>query len=285
MADHELYPNYRPITNIAFLSKVLERVVATQTTNYLAENHLLAKLQSAYRCFHSIETALLRVVNDILCANDNNQEVVLVLLDLSSAFDTIDHTLLLERLHHRYGMCGIVFKWFLSYLANRSQSVRIKDAASPDKSLLCGIPQGSVLGPVLFSLFFTPLEDVILVHRLDVMKNVLLLCPSSNYVLNTCILIWCTSNGLACNSDKTEIVHFTSRFSSRHGIPEVNIMGSTIRPKPAVCNLGVTMDKHLQLTKHINNICKSAFFAKLWRKKNCEKTTTPICIIKARFLQ
>ena len=89
--DREQLLNYRPITNIAFLSKTLERVAAKQTLNYLTSNGLPSKFQSAYRCFHSNETALIRVFNDILVALDNHQEVVLVFLDLSAVFDTIDH--------------------------------------------------------------------------------------------------------------------------------------------------------------------------------------------------
>ena len=103
--------------------QTLERAVATQTINYLIDNHLLAKLQSAYRRFHSTETALLRVFNDILSAIDNKQEVVLVMLDLSASFDTIDHELLLQRLQHRYGICGTALNWFRLHLSNRTQSV------------------------------------------------------------------------------------------------------------------------------------------------------------------
>ena len=110
--DKEEFPNYRPITNTPFLSKSLERVVSTQTTNYLSENDLFAKHQSAYRMFHSTETAMLRVTNDLLREIDSGNEVVLVLLDLSAAFVTIDHTLLLERLEHRYGFGGSVLAWF-----------------------------------------------------------------------------------------------------------------------------------------------------------------------------
>ena len=104
--DREAYPSYRPITNVAFLSKMPERVAATQTLNYLIPNGLLAKFQSAYRCFHSTETTLLRVFNDILVAIDNHRDVVLVLLDLSAAFDTTEHFVLLSRLEHRLmGRC------------------------------------------------------------------------------------------------------------------------------------------------------------------------------------
>lgn len=167
--DCDQYPNYRPITNVAFLSKTLERVAASQTLNYLVPNGLLASFQSAYRSCHSTETALLRVFNDILTAIDQQQEVVLVLLDLSSAFDTIDHEVLISRLNTRYGICGTALQWFRSYLTDRSQQVAIKDCLSHEEDLQFGVPQGSVLGPLLFSLFFAPLEDVILAHGLSVM--------------------------------------------------------------------------------------------------------------------
>ena len=133
--DHEQFSNYHPITNIAYLSKVLERVADAQTMNYLTANGLLAKFQSAYRRFHSTETALLRVFSDILYAIDQQQEVVLVLLDISSAFDTIDHSALLNRLWDRYGIDGTVLKWFQSYLVGCTQAVMIKDTQSSERTL------------------------------------------------------------------------------------------------------------------------------------------------------
>ena len=151
--DREQLLNYRPITNITFLSKTLECVAAKQTLNYLTSDGLLSKFQSAYRCFHSTETALIRVFNDILVALDRHQEVVLVLLDLSAAFDNIDHSALLSRLQCCYGINGTMLKWFQSYLDNRTQQVIIKDSLSSEKQLLSGVPQGSVLGPLLFSHF------------------------------------------------------------------------------------------------------------------------------------
>ena len=115
----------------------------------------MPKLQSAYRRFHSTETALLRVCNDILLVLDCRQEVVLFLLDLSSVFDTIDHDVLLDRLRSRYGIKGTALNWFRPYLSNRTESVRVGDSSSSNRTLKYGVPQGSVLGPILFSLFFT----------------------------------------------------------------------------------------------------------------------------------
>ena len=113
--------------------RIMERVAAIQTLNYLVKEGLLVKMQSAYRQFHSTETA--RVVKDILPSIDSRQEVILVLLDLSSAFDTMDHSLLLDRLCHRYGFGGTVLDWFRSYLIARSQSLILKNGVSSSKPL------------------------------------------------------------------------------------------------------------------------------------------------------
>ena len=216
--------------------------------------------------------------NDILSAIDNKQEVVLVMLDMSAAFDTIDHELLLQRLQHRYGICGTVLNWFRSYLSNRTQLVRIQEVDSSDKILLYGVLQGSVLGLLLFTLFFAPLEDVIHPHELDAMMcaddaQLYVAIGSSDQrpialsKLELCIndiMISCTSSGLTCNPDKTEIVHFTEftyRFSNLQDIPVININGCTIPSKPEARSLGVIMDSHLLLTKHMNSICKSAWYA------------------------
>ena len=156
--------------------------------------------------------------------------------------------------------------WFRSYLSNRTQSVRIQDIDSSAKIMLCGVPQGSVLRPLLFSLFFVLLEDVIRAHELNAMMyaddtQLYITIGSSDQrptalsKLELCIndiMIWCIINGLTCNPDKTEIVHFTSRFSNSEVIADININGCTIPPKPKARNLGVIMDSHLLLTKHIN---------------------------------
>ena len=155
-----LSKNYRPITNIAYLSKILEPAVSNQLTSYLSCNNLFPRLQSSYRRFHSTETAVLCVLNETLTAMDNHQEVILVLLDLSSAFNTIDHKLLLQRLQQRYDIGGTALQLFKSYLLDRSQSVKVKDVSSSERKVLYGVPQSSVLGPLMFAMFFSPLEDV-----------------------------------------------------------------------------------------------------------------------------
>ncbi|KAK3708823.1 hypothetical protein QZH41_007175 [Actinostola sp. cb2023] len=170
--DPEEFSNYRPVANLSFPSKTLERIVAAQLNDYLEHNNLLPKMQSAYRPRHSTETAILRVFNDIQRSIDNRLEVVLVRLDLSSAFDTLDHEILIDRLQHRYGIDDIALRWFKFYLSGRSQAVMINNITSDVRQLPYGVPQGSVLGPVLFSLYFAPLEEVIHAHGLGFMLSV-----------------------------------------------------------------------------------------------------------------
>ena len=146
---------------MSFLWKTTERVVSNQLHQYLQVNGLYARMQSAYRPNHSTETALLRVYNDISLALDNSNDVILVLLDLSSAFDMVNHQILLKRLQDRYGIYGTVLDWLKSYLSERTQSVKIGDETSEPIRLARGVPQGSVLGPSLFSLYVAPIEDII----------------------------------------------------------------------------------------------------------------------------
>ena len=126
---------------------------------------LICPFQSAYRPNHS--TALLKITNDILFALDSGYVSLLTLLDLSAAFDTIDHCILLDRLQHMYGISGIALSWFSSYLTNRTQSVIVNYHISQASSLSYGVPQGSVLGPILFIHYTKPLSDLIQCHSIE----------------------------------------------------------------------------------------------------------------------
>ena len=114
------------------MSKVTEKVVAARLNAHLLENQLRESHQSAYRKFHSVETALLKVHNDIMCAVDSKKAVLMILLDLSAAFDTIDHDVLIQRLHSNFGIGGTALNWIKSYLHNRSQLVQIQGESSPE---------------------------------------------------------------------------------------------------------------------------------------------------------
>ena len=158
--------SYRPISNLSVTSKLLERLVAKQLIKYLKDNDLMPDLQSAYRANHSTETAILKVVADILLALDTGDLAALVLIDLSAAFDTVDHTTLLQRLKTSYRLDGVVIGWFRSYLSGRTQHVRSSATTSKPASVGCGVPQGSVLGPILFLLYAADVLQLIQRHEL-----------------------------------------------------------------------------------------------------------------------
>uniref|UniRef100_A0A671US71 Reverse transcriptase domain-containing protein n=1 Tax=Sparus aurata TaxID=8175 RepID=A0A671US71_SPAAU len=139
--------NYRPVSNLPFFSKVLERVVSQQLSGYLLNNNLLEPFQSAFRACHSTETALTKVVNDILLTLDSNSTSVLMLLDLSAAFDTIDHGILSDRLESQFGISGLALAWLKSYLSERTQCVSYNGTSSIFTAVKYGVPQRSVLGP------------------------------------------------------------------------------------------------------------------------------------------
>lgn len=147
--DPENLRNYRPVSNLAFISKTLEKIVAAQLTSHMKTNGLYEMHQSAYRCYHSPETALVKVQNDLLRALDDGCGVFLVLLDLSAAFDTLDHDILLGRLENSLGLSGAALQWMNSYLRGRSQTIIIDGVKSHSADLQYGVPQGSVLGPIL----------------------------------------------------------------------------------------------------------------------------------------
>ena len=246
-------------------------VVYPQMQNYLSTNNLNATMQSAYRQNHSCETALLRVCNDLLLTLDNGHEAVLLLLDYSAAFDTISHEILLQRLQHRFGFRETALNWLQSYITNRSQSVAIGDYVSSSLPLKQGVPQGSVMGPIVFTMYSSPLDDIIKSHGFGHAiyaddTQVYTILHKDDYLtviprLESClneIQMWSSANALKINVGNTELLHLSSRFRNKTVLPP--IMFNKVNLKPAQCarNLGVVLDNHLTMTHHINNICRAS---------------------------
>ena len=146
------------------MSKILEKVVVPQLMFHLDRHNLFNSFHSGYRTGHSTEAALLKVVNDLLLTMDEGKLSVLVLLALSATFYTIDHDILLHRLQHVFGIQGTVLSWFRFYLTKKIQIVSTQGTHSDQIELCCGVPQGPVLGPILFILYTQPLTSVILKH-------------------------------------------------------------------------------------------------------------------------
>ena len=167
--DPDTLKNYRPISNLPFLFKIIERVASSQIQVYVSENSVDGDRQSAYRKQHSTETAPLRLPNDILRAVDNHQNVIVVLLDLTAAFDTLDHQILLQRLYNRFGITGTALQWMESYFHERQQCVCIDGICSHRKFVSRGALQGSVFGPMAFSYYSVPVKNIIKAHNLECM--------------------------------------------------------------------------------------------------------------------
>ena len=142
--DRGMLVNYRPISKLPFISKILEKVVHAQLKSFLDEHDILEVFQSGFKTRHSTESALLRVFNDILMVVDSGDYVMLVLLDLTAALDTVDHNTLVSRLQHLVGISGGALDWFISYLEGRSMRVLLGGSESRSAPLSYGIPQGSI---------------------------------------------------------------------------------------------------------------------------------------------
>ena len=273
--------NYRPVSNLAFIGKLIERVVADQLNDHISKFNLMEPNQLAYRTGHSTETTLLRVKSDILAAMDSREVVCLVLLDLSAAFDTVDHTILLDRLATRFGFTGKVLAWLKSYLSDRTQKVAIGDhnaeGALSDPMVLCrGVPQGSVLGPLLFTLYTTPLGNICRRHEVlfqlyaDDQQVYLSFRPNQEAAQDRCITTiqncieevrsWMRANMLKLNEDKTEFVVFGTQYQlAKISSIEIRIGSECVMPVEHVRNLGFFMDRFMKNAVHINKICSQMF--------------------------
>ena len=255
--DPEIPANYRPISNLVTISKVLERLFLSRLKDHISQCSNFTQFQSAYRQYHSTETAMLKILNDVYTTADGQRSTCLVALDLSAAFDTLDHATITDRLRHTFGIESSAIDWLTSYLTNRSQFVKLGDVLSPPTHCNIGVPQGSVLGPILFSLFISPVAGVISnfgvsFHQFaDDTQLSIGIDPKSIVesldILDKCsrvVLDWFTNNGLALYSSKSEVLFMDTRtkLHSVGNIAKVSVTGCDISPAESIKNLGVTLD-------------------------------------------
>ena len=297
--DSTVSANYRPISNLNNVSKILERLFLTRLQPHITISSNFNPLQSAYRKHHSTETSLVHLLDSIYHAADNGLATLLLSLDLSAAFDTIDHAILLNRLTSSFGIIGSSHNWLKSYLSNRSFSVTSGSISSAILPSPCGVPQGSVLGPILFTVYVSPLASIISSHNVnqqqyaDDIQLFLFLAPasvsSSLSSLQRCVSSlhsWFLHNGLVLNPTKTEAICFGTnpRLKSLRNLTSIEVSTTSVPLSNHVKLLGVTFDSHLNFDKHISNVCSSSYFhiralRHIRPYLDCETSKTIACAI------
>jgi hypothetical protein len=268
--DSDNVANYRPISNLHTISKIVERLFLSRVVSHVEQAPCYNRFQSAYRRNHSTETALLRMLNDAYCTADNKARTLLIQLDLSAAFDTIDHSTLLRRLENTFGLSGSVISWVQSYVTGRSQFVRVGQEQSEAVPCEYGVPQGSVLGPLLYTLYVCPIASIIASYNVNHMQYaddtqlyIALNSINADIDIAHCfeaIKAWFTLNGLALNPDKSEaiVIGTSGRQRAEGAVNAVSLGSVSIAVTDSVRSLGVTIDSTLSFKKHVNEVCQSA---------------------------
>ena len=265
---------YRPISNLNNISKIIECIYLARILPHVTTSSNFNPYQFVYRRNHSTETVLLFTFDSCFTAIDNGKSTILLSLDLSAAFDTIDHITLINRLQNSFCITGAAFDWISSYLADRRLFVRINQARSTIRKTSAGVPQWSVLGQILFSLYISPVAAIARSHGIRQQQyadNTKLFIEVSTsdceagllrleeYIKN--LHYWFCINGFALNPDKTDAVVFgTHRRSKSHtAIDSINVAGVAIQPSNQVNLLDVVLDEKLVLTAHVDALWSDLF--------------------------
>ena len=262
--DKSILSNYRPISILSVFSKLFEKLVHKRLISYLCHKRIIYNKQFGFRPGYSTYMALLDFCDKIANALENKEFVIGIFLDLSKAFDCLSHDILLEKLEY-YGIRGITLEWFKSYLQNRKQFVQANGHSSPIQAINVGVPQGSVLGPLLFILYINDLQFA------SNILNPILYADDSNLfisgrdIMNTCAVLnnelnqvnqWFLANKLKLNVDKTSCMIFKTR-NKKIDLNNVNIhiAGINVPIVHSTKFLGVTLDDHLTWKNHVDEVC------------------------------
>ena len=273
--DPHLTDNYRPISLLPSISKIFEKIVFLQLYEYFNTNDLLYESQYGFRQLHSTEFAALEITDQIYNNLDNKKSLLAIYLDLSKAFDTIDHSILIHKLKY-YGVQGTTLNWFTSYLTNRQQYVQVNDEVSSLKTISTGVPQGSILGPLLFIIYMNDIAKVTdKFHFTLYADDTSLSEPLCTFTVNTgnrkalsdaintelqLIYDWLSLNKLSLNVKKTKMMIFHTRQRNiQNVIPKLVINGTPIEYVKHFNFLGIVLDEHMTWVPHTNKLaCKIA---------------------------
>ena len=260
--DQTQLSNYRPISVLPAFSKILERVIYNRMVHYLDNYNILCHQQFGFRKGYSTSMALIRLFDQLSTAIDNKKFTIGIFLDLSKAFDTVNHEILFTKLEH-YGFRGIVLDWMKSYFINRMQFVQYNNHCSDLKEISCGVPQGSILGPLLFLLYINDICNVSQILEVILFAddtNVFYSHQDLHYLVNTMnkemnkLSEWLKINKLTLNLEKTKYILFKPRQKRQYMPVDLFIDGTNINQVHETSFLGVVLDENITWKSHISYI-------------------------------